>query len=502
MKFVTAECLQAMDRAAIAAGTPGIVLMNRAGRGIAEHLLEFDPRGVLFVAGRGNNGGDAFTAARYLQRLGIPCQVWVAGTEADLSPDAAHHFRMMKNEVPHLFMPEESDWRLDRVFLPLADVVVDALLGTGTNGAPQGEVAAAVRMIHDIGHHMHVVSIDVPTGLDPDSGKVHNPCVRADLTLTLALPKLGFLEAEARARAGSIECVDIGLPMVEGYPSMTATRFVGPPPRIRRPRDVHKGTYGRLLCIGGASGYTGAIAMAARGALRSGVGTVTVLTALSQAPVVAAAAPEAMVVGTPETTSGSIAHVPFFREQPVDPKRFDAVLMGPGMTTHNDTLELVRRVLRELPEGIPVVLDADAINVYARRANWIGKTNTQVVMTPHPGELAGLLVTDAATVQADRIGKANEVARETKATVVLKGEGTVIASHEHPAALNLNGGPGMATGGTGDILAGYLAGRLAQGDSPQTASATAVYRHGRAGDLAAWKHGESAMQATDLLEYL
>ncbi|MCX8005829.1 MAG: NAD(P)H-hydrate dehydratase [Burkholderiaceae bacterium] len=264
----------------------------------------------------------------------------------------------------------------------------------------------------------------------------------------------------------------------------------------RRLRSSHKGTYGHVLLVGGARGYAGAIALAARAALRSGAGLVSVLTPASVAPVVAGAVLEAMVHAGPETTEGTLAASAWDTVRP-RMSEFDAVLLGPGLTRHPETAALVRRVLAEIET--PLALDADALNVLAGEPQRLAEARAPIVITPHAGEMARLLGTDAATVQADRAAVARRAAELTRATVVLKGAGTLVAAPDRPLHINMTGNPGMATGGAGDVLAGLLTGLLGQGLTPFDAACTAVFVHGRAGDMGAWRGSQAGLIASDII---
>jgi NAD(P)H-hydrate epimerase len=265
----------------------------------------------------------------------------------------------------------------------------------------------------------------------------------------------------------------------------------------RRRRASHKGNYGHVLIVGGAQGYSGAVAMAARAATRSGVGLVTVMVPEGIAQVVAAACPEAMVHGADETETGSLSSDGWrpWRERLTE---FNALLAGPGMTRNEETRRLVRQVLHD--GEMDLVMDADAISVFEGKPQWFMNVGSSLVLTPHPGELGALTVQDVEEIQADRCGAARRAAAATRATVVLKGAGTVVAQEEGPAHINLTGNPGMATGGTGDVLAGLLVGLLAQGLQPLDAARAAVYLHGKAGDLAAWRRSQAGVVAGDVID--
>ncbi len=510
MKLISSARMRDLERRVIAErGIAGAELMDRAGRGVAEvvrHLADaagtMNPSALLF-AGRGNNGGDAFAAARHLHDMGFDVVVWLAGAESQVHGDALKQLSLMKSEGIELEeYPTREDWD-DNLALPyIADFLVDGLLGTGSSGPARGPIARAIQYINAVGNDAFVVSIDQPSGINADTGVAEGDAVNADVTATLGLPKIGLVSPAALEFVGGIEVIDIGLPsdLVEALPSETDLELIYSTELKkllpRRLRSSHKGDFGHVLLIGGARGYTGAIALAARAALRSGAGLVTVATPESIAPAVAGAALEAMVWGAPETAEGTLSATAW-AQWASRLSEFDAVLAGPGMTRHPETEALVRRLLAEC--GIPLVLDADALNVLEGRPEAVAEAHASVVITPHPGELARLLGTTAAAVQADRKAAARRAAEATRATVVLKGAGTLVVAPDRPVRINMTGNPGMATGGAGDVLAGLLTGILGQGITPFDAASAAVFIHGRAGDMAAWRGSQTGLIAGDIV---
>ncbi|MBU1694445.1 MAG: NAD(P)H-hydrate dehydratase, partial [Verrucomicrobia bacterium] len=492
--------------------TPGEVLMERAGQGAADiiHRLAeaagFHHPLVHLLAGRGNNGGDAFAAARFLKEAGCSVQVWLAGAANDLQGDALRHFSRMKDaEIPLREMPTREDWQEALQYPAGADILVDGILGTGSTGPARGPAAGAIEYINLQSRQALVVALDLPSGLNADTGAAEGEAVRADVTVTMGLPKRGLVEPAALEYVGVVEVVDIGIPAeFVAQATLSEDRELIHPTDLRpllprRPRDSHKGRYGHVLLIGGARGYAGAIAMAARAALRSGAGLVTVLTPAGVAPIVAGAALEAMVQSGPETETGSLSEDfwPDWRNQ-ID--KFDAVLIGPGLTRHPNGLTIVRHLVRECSR--PLVLDADALNVLEGQPHFIDKSRGPVVITPHPMELARLMVIDCGKIQQDRFAAVQSAAEATEATVILKGAGTLVARVGRPTQINLTGNPGMATGGTGDVLAGLLTSLLGQGLEPYDAARLAVYLHGRAGDMAALHKSQAGMTALDVAEEL
>ena len=492
-------------------GVPGDVLMDRAGTGVAEvvqslaRISGYPDPSVLLIAGRGNNGGDAFVAARRLKDAGLEnVAVWLVGSAGEIGGDAQKHLSRMKAAGLELReLPTIEDWE-DAIEPELGcDIIVDGVLGTGITGPARGPAAVAIRFINDLSERSLIVSIDIPSGLNSDTGEAAGGAVRADITATMGLPKTGLLEPCALEFVGTLEVVDLGMPdeLLERVESpwnlITAEdlRTVIP----RRARISHKGTFGHLLIVGGAAGYSGAVALAAGAALRSGVGLVTVLTPGHVAGIVAGLVPEAMVHGAGGDDCG-LLQAASLTALNHDINDYTAILIGPGMTASEESRLLVERLLSLC--RVPLVMDADALNVCGAQPGMINKAACPVIVTPHPGELGRLLGCSVAAVQADRFGMAARAAEAMGATVVLKGAGTIVAERQRSLDINLTGNPGMATGGMGDVLAGLLAGLAACGIAPRDAACTAVYLHGRAADNVAWKSSQAGMTAGDVVREL
>lgn len=497
MKTVTVEEMRSLDQAAITAGTPSTVLMERAGRGIAmaihERFCTFSDHGrIRMLAGRGNNGGDVFCAARHLKTLGWCPEVWLAAMATDLKGDAMdHHLAMRQVGVPLLELPNPDDWdnTVERE-LPVS-IWVDGLLGTGSKGAPRGTTARAVRMIQYASRQSWIVAIDLPTGLDGDKGLPHAPCVTADLTITLGSPKAGMLSPQGQSYCGELAVVDIGL---SGQLKKVDLEVISPSEFHHRhiPYNAHKGILGQALVLAGAPGYSGAATLAIKAALRSGAGLVSGLIPAGAASIVDINCSEAMIHSyTPDNQEEFLSqHL----------KKATSVLAGPGMTNSQPTCEVVEALLRKAT--CPLVLDADALNVLSGELIKLKTCPAPVIITPHPAELARLLNCTTEDIQNNRIKAAQEAAEISGAVVILKGAGTLIAANEKSTTMNMTGNPGMATGGSGDVLAGLLCGLLAQQIQPHEAACMATYLHGRAGNRAARRYGRSALMASDLIEML
>ncbi|MDD3277251.1 MAG: NAD(P)H-hydrate dehydratase [Kiritimatiellales bacterium] len=489
MKTVSAAEMRELDRRTIEEGVTGEELMRRAGQGVADIASDILAarigHSVLLIAGTGNNGGDVFAAAVELSKTDLDLEVWICGSQNQIKGDAQLHLKKM---VRAGIIPKEVRSLND--LLPKTDpnLIVDGLLGTGSKGAPRGFMSTLIEWINIEAQYAFVLSIDIPSGMNADSGIAEGPAVQADLTATIGLPKTGLIRPEALPMVGNVEIVDIGIPFefVEDTEGCREATMIDRSDILlpRRERDSHKGSYGHVLLIGGSKGYTGAIAMAARAALRSGAGLVSVLTPEEVYPVVAqACGPEVMVHSFPNIgkISSDFSNVW---------KKVTAVLIGPGLGQHP---ELIEHLLKICP--VPLVVDADALCVSPEQ---IAKAKCPVVLTPHPGEFERLFGKPV----SNRWKQAHEAAEETGKTVVLKGAGTVIAEPGHKLAVNLTGNPGMATGGSGDVLAGMLTSFLGQGMKPFEAATTAVYLHGLAGDIAAEMVTQEALIATDLIEAL
>jgi ADP-dependent NAD(P)H-hydrate dehydratase / NAD(P)H-hydrate epimerase len=499
--------MRELDRRAVAdLGIAGATLMENAGRGAAAALVELLPalgaprRGarVTIVCGKGGNGGDGFVVARWLKRRGLRPVVLLAARPAEVAGEAAGKLAALRRAGVSPIAIEDAAQATPR--LAEAHVVVDALLGTGTRGAPAGLTAGLIERVNASGRP--VVALDIPSGLPADGGPPAGPAIRAAATLTFAGLKHGLVQAPGLDFAGRVMVVPIGIPDAEAGRGIrtwlieradVAARF---PPR---PREAHKGTYGYLLIVGGSLGKTGAAALAARAAMRAGGGLVTTATAASQQPVVAGLVVESMTEPLAETAAGTVALAARARVLELARAR-DAVALGPGLGLDPDTQELARQLARDLDR--PLVLDADALTALAGRLELLGQAPAPRCLTPHPAEMARLLGTAVADVQRDRVGAARGVASEFGVHVALKGATTVVAAADGRVFLNPTGNPGMASGGTGDVLTGIVGAFLARGMDAPDALVAAVYLHGSAGDLAAARLGEESLVASDVIDSL
>ena len=496
---LTGAEMRALDARAIATlGIPGRRLMEAAGAGAArvvERLLgRARGRRVVVLCGKGHNGGDGVVVARHLRARGVRVQVFLAGRRAELGGDAAWAAGRWRGGVQELAgAPGPGVARA----LAGADVIVDGLLGTGAAGAPRPGVAALVEMVNAAGRP--VVALDLPSGLSADDGALPGPAVRADVTATFAGWKRGLLLHPGAARAGRVEVVPIGVPAeevargIETFLLEAADVRASLPPRAR---DAHKGAFGHVLVVAGSLGKTGAAGLAGLAALRTGAGLCTVATAASQQPVVAGLAMELMTEPLPETGAGSVAARARGRILELA-ERMDALVLGPGLGLDADTQALARALVAEVPR--PMVVDADALTALAGHLPTLRQAPAPRLLTPHPGEMARLLGASAATVQADRLETARAFARTHRVWLVLKGAGSVIGGPDGRVFVNPTGNPGMAKGGSGDVLSGMAAALLGRSLAPLAALQAAVFLHGRAGDLAAEAAGPESMLASDIV---
>ena len=507
MKIVTATQMRTLDHRTITeAQVPGPVLMERAGAGAANFIQHrFGPlrgKSITILCGKGNNGGDGLVVARLLRQLHARVTVLLLAPATDLSRDAIVMYRRWLRAGGKSSTREFRSSEQAKPILVSSDLIVDALLGTGLSATVTGAYREAIQLMNQAGRP--IIAIDIPSGIHSDNGTILGQAVRATATVTFGLPKLGLYVGPGIDHAGTIHVVDIGIPTA--YTDALDTRIIlvtneqvakALPPR---PTSSHKGTYGHAGILAGSVGKTGAAALAARAALRMGTGLVTVAVPSSVNDVLEAKLLEAMTMPLPETKARTLARSGFDRVLAFMQAR-TAIAIGPGLSTHPETVELIQSLMKHLDR--PTVLDADALNALASRASLLTECKTPPILTPHPGEMARLEVeATSQSVNADRIGTAKRFARERGVFLVLKGARTVIARPDGLLAICPTGNPGMATAGTGDVLTGMIVGLLAQGVQSWEAACAATYLHGAAGDLAAQQLGQAGMLAGDLIAHI
>ncbi|HWG95642.1 MAG TPA: NAD(P)H-hydrate dehydratase [Nitrospira sp.] len=504
-KIITAAQMQELDRRTISeAHIPATTLMERAGSGVVacleQRLGSVRGKTVTVVCGKGNNGGDGFVAARLFRRRHAKVRVLAMAPTSELSRDAAAMYRQFVRGAGKSSVYLYTSRIQAQALLHDSDIIIDALLGTGLSSTVTGRYAEAIDGINETSRP--VVAVDLPSGLHADTGAILGRAVRASLTVTFGLPKLGLYQNYGIDLAGEVAVVDIGIPptYLDAVESRTTlmTQHVVRAYLPKRQPSSHKGTFGHAGIIAGSVGKTGAAAMAARAALRIGAGLVTVAVPTSINDVLESKLLEVMTVPMPETKARTFARTALDRLVAFMSAR-TAIAIGPGLSTHPETVELVQALTKLLDR--PAVLDADALNALTGRTALLASCKTPPIITPHPGEMARLEA-DATpqTVNSDRIGFASRFARERGLFVVLKGARTVVARPDGAVAVCPTGNPGMATAGTGDVLTGMMVGLLAQGIPSWEAACAATYLHGTAGDLAAVRTGQAGLIAGDVIE--
>jgi NAD(P)H-hydrate epimerase len=485
-------------------GIPSVVLMENAGRqAVAAMEAAFDDllsSHVGVLCGRGNNGGDGFVIARTLVQRGVETSVFLLGSVADVRGDARTNLEILgRIGLNVVELTNAQEWELHFSEISECDLLVDAILGTGFNGQLSGLLETVVADVNGTG--VPVVAIDLPTGLSADSHEVEGEAIDATMTVTLGAPKIPLVLPPADTHCGDLVIADIGIPLplfeeIEGpYVELLTRDEMRELVPVRAP-DSHKGDFGRVLVIAGSLGKTGAAHLTALGALRSGAGLVTVATPRSCLPIVAAMGAEYMTEALEETAAGTIDYASLDR---VLDMTADVIAIGPGLGQDPSTAAFVQGVVERA--GVPLVLDADALNAFVGEPDRLmGRDGVDMIVTPHPGEMARLVNATIEAVQKDRLEYAVDFATRHRVHVVLKGHRTIIAGPENRAFLNLTGNPGMATGGTGDLLTGMIAAWFAQLLDGEAASKLAVYLHGTAGDLAEADEGEVSLTAGDIAD--
>jgi hydroxyethylthiazole kinase-like uncharacterized protein yjeF len=499
VKILTAAQMREVDRLTIERGVPGLLLMENAGSRVVDFLLQqFSPlksHRVVVVCGKGNNGGDGFVVARQLftRQLGSELTVTELFPPETLTGDAA----VNRRALTACGCPVQRGLRNEP---STATLVVDAILGTGLTGPAKAEALDAIRILNEQFPLAKKVAVDIPSGLPSDGTNPTGEFIRTDFTITFTAAKQSQCLSPIYKNVGHLTVAPIGTPeeLLDSRVNLTANQDI----RnlfAKRLADSNKGMYGHVLVVGGSFGKSGAPAMAGLGSYRSGAGLVTVAIPKSALPMVASYRPELMTEPLPESESGRL------EEAQAGPilalaKKMTVLALGPGMGTEPGTVRLVKRLYAEVE--IPIVVDADALNALAENRP-LPNTGRTRILTPHPGEMARLTGKTVKEVQANRLEIAQELAAQSGACLVLKGDRTVIAFPDGETWINPTGSPSMATGGTGDILTGMVAGMVAQHPKDwKRAVVAAVWLHGRCGELAGKRLGEQCTLATDLLDYL
>ena len=507
MKIATSAQMREIDHATIGEmRIPGLRLMENAGKAVADKIIEYFPnaRSIGFFCGKGNNGGDGLVCARHLIQQSLSAEVFLLSKSDELKGDAKANLSAYLNLSPKPILVEisnEEQLKQTVSILHNYDVLVDALLGTGTSGQIHGLTSLAI----DVVNHTNkpIVSIDIPTGLDADRGTTLGKCIKPVLTVTLGLPKIGLVTYPGAKHVGRLKIADIGIPekvirdkhLFLNWMTDKEMALLLP----HRDPDSHKGTYGHVMVLAGSPGFTGAAALTSLSALRSGAGLVTLGIPSSLQSLMATKLTEVMTLGLPETPK-------HFFDINAEPIILDflykakVLAIGPGISTNEQTMALVRRLIQVSPR--PMVIDADGLYAFSQDPSVCKLAKVPLILTPHPGEMARLTHSTIREVQGNRIGVAQKFSKEYNVYLVLKGSRTIIAEPGGQIYINSTGNAGMASGGSGDVLTGLITGFLAQGLNPLESCILGTYLHGSAGDIAADELTQFAMIAGDLITYL
>ena len=507
MRILNAEQMREADRRTVQdIGLASLVLMENAGRQVVAAIeslySDLADRSVAIVCGKGNNGGDGFVVARTLHQRGVDVSVFVIGKIIEIKGDASINLEILGRIGQTVVeVADETAWELHGMEVTGHDLIIDAMFGTGLSAPLTGFYETVVADLNEAG--VPIVSIDMPSGMSADTSDLIGDAIDATVTVALGAPKLPLVLPPAESKSGEVVVADIGIPadifdQLEGPHIELLTREQMRPLIPARAVDAHKGDFGHVVVVAGSMGKTGAAVLCAQGALRSGAGLVTVASPRSCQTTIAAHGVEYMTEGLDETPDGTVH---FSAAAAVLGIEADVIVAGPGLGRGEGVTTFIRELIDKY-DG-PLVLDADALNAFADEPSLlVGREGRDVIITPHPGEMARLVGCSVEDLQADRIGIATDFARRHKLYVVLKGYRTLVVTPAAKVFVNPTGCAGMATGGTGDVLAGMLAGWLGQLLDAEAACCLAVYLHGSAGELADADNGEVSMTAADLVEHI
>ncbi len=507
MYLVTARQMKEMDRLTIESfGIPGIVLMESAGRGAVDALFRHFPNirhmKVGIAAGRGNNGGDGFVIARYLAGTHVPLAVYLLSKRGRVRGDAAANLKLLDEmEIPVHEVPDNAAFESYRGRMKQCDLWIDAMLGTGLTSEVRGLFKEMITFLNTL--QKPIIAIDIPSGLDSDTGRPRGSCIKATVTVTFGLPKIGHAVLPGTEYVGKLEVVDIGIPPVVvdeiGPKHHLLTREMIKAWFKSRALQSHKGTTGHLLVIGGSPGKTGAAVMTSRAAMRVGAGLVTLGIPKSLNMAMESQLTEVMTVPLPENADQTLGLSAYGKIMSLLEHK-NGLAIGPGLGTAKPTQNLVRRLIQTSP--VPVVIDADGLNALAGSLAFLKDLKVPVVMTPHPGEMARLVKKTPSQVQQERIYQARSFATTHKAYLVLKGARTIVAHPDGNVLINHTGNPGMASGGMGDVLTGMISGLIVQGLSVHEAVNAGVYLHSCAADFLSRSKGPVGFLASDVIDIL
>ncbi|NQT47534.1 MAG: NAD(P)H-hydrate dehydratase [Chloroflexi bacterium] len=507
MKVVTVEEMVEMERQSAEIGLPPEVLMENAGLAAAQEIRKWlggiAGQHILILIGPGNNGGDGLVIARHLHDWGANVHLYIPRPRQDTDTN----YQIVQQRGIHTILAGQpgSEAELDGL-LSSAAVVVDSLFGTGKARPIEGafkQVSERVRAAKQKNSSLQVISVDLPSGLNADTGAVDDACFCADLTITFAFPKHGLFAFPGAARVGKLVVADIGIPdkLAEHISTETITAETVRTLLPERPLSANKGTFGRCLVVAGSINYIGAAYLACAAATRVGAGLVTLATARSLQPILASKLTEVTYLPLPESEPGVIAG-DGFEAMKADLPNYNVLLVGCGLGQSQSATVFLKSVLSS-SAGLPsLILDADALNILSGIPEWWQRVSGDAVLTPHPGEMSRLTGLSVQEIQSKRLGVAREAAASWNKTVILKGAHSIVAAPDGRTMVNPVANPGLASAGTGDVLAGAIAGMAAQGLSPFDAAVAGVFVHSRAGELVRAELGDAGMVASDLLPVL
>jgi NAD(P)H-hydrate epimerase len=503
MREVDEHCIRALQ-------IPGIVLMENAGRGIADCIENVwgsvAGKNVIVVAGKGNNGGDGFVAARHLASRGAHIHVALVGKQVEVKGDARinmnAYLQIVKASGARGAASFAAGISANYMKQGKANIIVDALFGTGFVGVPTGSYKRAIEWMNAT--KARIISADIPSGINGESGVAAGDAVRADVTATMGYLKTGFFANDALECCGKIRVIDLGAPKIAlshtiGDNFLVDVLDVRAALPMRKP-NANKYTFDRVLILAGSRGFTGAAAMTSQAAMKAGAGTVILATPRSVYPILARKLTEVMVTPLAETASGTLSLGAYAEILP-HLKKAGLLVLGPGLSQDRETQELLYGILKTYRGKL--ILDADALNaVSAHPASFRLRGSKETILTPHIGEFSRLTGKASAEIESNRFESARTFARKEHCTVVLKGAHTLTAGSDGVVYINSTGNPGMATAGSGDVLTGIIAGLWSQGMTASAAAWASVFLHGRAGDLAARRSGARSLVATEIISHL
>ncbi len=515
MYLVTAKQMQNIDRETIKSfGVQGQVLMENAGKGAVDMFIKVFPdirsKRVSILAGRGNNGGDAFVMARYLMEKDIAIQIFLLSTKDKVAGDAKSNLILfeklaaenLKDGVIEIPDTESFERLKDKVIN--CDIFIDGIFGTGLNSDVRGVFKDVIETVNSLSKP--VFSIDIASGLNSDTGKVMGVAIKSYATATFAFAKIGHIIHPGKELTGELEIIDIGIPrfiankenpsvnLIEEKSVQAIFNF-----KARKPNS-HKGSYGHLLLVAGSTGKTGAAALAANAAMASGAGLVTLAVPESINSTIEPQVTETMTFPLPENQRGHISHTALNLIIKNLVKDKQVVAVGPGLGIDDSTIRVVHGMVEEI--DLPMVIDADGLNAVATNPYILKGRKSPTILTPHPGEMSRLTGKATIQIQENRVETSSIFAIDFNVIVVLKGASTIIALPDGTVYICPTGNPGMASGGMGDVLTGIISGFIAQGFKPSEAAVAGVYTHGLCGDILAKRRGAFGFVASDIIKII